>query len=108
LRDVSDVDTSTKILGKSIDLPICFAPTGYTRLMHHVGEPAVANVAAENNLIYALSTMGTTSPAELAAAVPNVRRWFQLYVMKNRSDTLAVIKQAKDAGFEATYCSAKD
>lgn len=101
LRDVSDVDTSTKILGKSIDLPICFAPTGYTRLMHHVGEPAVANVAAENNLIYALSTMGTTSPAELAAAVPNVRRWFQLYVMKNRSDTLAVIKQAKDAGFEA-------
>ena len=101
LRDVSDVDTSTKILGKSIDLPICFAPTGYTRLMHHVGEPAVANVAAENNLIYALSTMGTTSPAELAAAVPKARRWFQLYVMKNRSDTLAVIKQAKDAGFEA-------
>jgi isopentenyl diphosphate isomerase/L-lactate dehydrogenase-like FMN-dependent dehydrogenase len=101
LRDVSGVDTSTKILGKSIDLPICFAPTGYTRLMHHVGEPAVANVAAENNLIYALSTMGTTSPAELAAAVPNVRRWFQLFVMKNRSDTLAVIKQAKDAGFEA-------
>ena len=101
LRDVSDIDTSTKILGKSIDLPICFAPTGYTRLMHHVGEPAVANVAAQNNLIYALSTMGTTSPAELAAAVPSARRWFQLYVMKNRSDTLAVIKQAKDAGFEA-------
>jgi len=33
--------------------------------MHHVGEPAVANVAANKNLIYALSTMGTTSPAEL-------------------------------------------
>jgi isopentenyl diphosphate isomerase/L-lactate dehydrogenase-like FMN-dependent dehydrogenase len=101
LRDVSELDTSVKILGKEVDLPILFAPTGYTRLMHHVGEPAVANVASENNLIYALSTMGTTSPAELAAAVPNVRRWFQLYVMKNRSDTLAVIKQAKEAGFEA-------
>ncbi len=101
LRDVSDIDTSTTILGKKIDLPICFAPTGYTRLMHHVGEPAVANVAADKNIIYALSTMGTTSPAELAAAVPNVRRWFQLYVMKNRADTLAVIKQAKESGFEA-------
>ena len=101
LRDVSDINTSTTILGKKIDLPICFAPTGYTRLMHHVGEPAVANVAAQKNLIYALSTMGTTSPAELAAAVPSVRRWFQLYVMKNRADTLAVIKQAKEAGFEA-------
>lgn len=100
LRDVSKIDTSEKILGNNVDIPICFAPTGYTRLMHHVGEPAVANVAASKNLIYALSTMGTTSPAELAAAVPNSRRWFQLYIMKNRSDSLAVIKQARDSGFE--------
>lgn len=101
LRDVSKIDTTEKILGKAVDIPICFAPTGYTRLMHHVGEPAVANVASKKNLIYALSTMGTTSPVELAAAVPNSRRWFQLYIMKNRSDSLAVIKQAKDNGFEA-------
>ena len=101
MRDVSKLDTSEKILGKVVDIPICFAPTGYTRLMHHVGEPAVANVASKKNLIYALSTMGTTSPAELADAVPNSRRWFQLYIMKNRSDSLAVIKQAKDNGFEA-------
>lgn len=101
LRDVSKIDTSETILGKKVDLPICFAPTGYTRLMHHIGESAVANVAAEKNLIYSLSTMGTTSPAELADAVPNSRRWFQLYVMKNRSDSLAVIKQAKESGFEA-------
>jgi isopentenyl diphosphate isomerase/L-lactate dehydrogenase-like FMN-dependent dehydrogenase len=101
MRDVSKIDTSEKILGKLVDIPICFAPTGYTRLMHHVGEPAIANVASKKNLIYALSTMGTTSPAELAEAVPNSRRWFQLYIMKNRSDSLAVIKQAKDNGFEA-------
>lgn len=101
LRDVSKIDTTEKILGKVVDIPICFAPTGYTRLMHHVGEPAVANVASKKNLIYALSTMGTTSPEELAKAVPDSRRWFQLYIMKNRSDSLAVIKQAKDNGFEA-------
>lgn len=101
MRDVSKIDTSEKILGKTVDIPICFAPTGYTRLMHHVGEPAVANVAIKKNLIYALSTMGTTSPEELATAVPNSRRWFQLYIMKNRSDSLAIIKQAKDNGFEA-------
>jgi len=101
LRDVSKIDTSEKILGKVVDIPICFAPTGYTRLMHHVGEPAVANVASKKNLIYALSTMGTTSPEELATAVPDSRRWFQLYIMKNRSDSLAVIKQAKDNGYEA-------
>ena len=101
MRDVSKIDTSEMILVNEVDIPICFAPTGYTRLMHHVGEPAVANVASKKNLIYALSTMGTTSPQELAAAVPDSRRWFQLYIMKNRSDSLAIIKQAKDNGFEA-------
>jgi isopentenyl diphosphate isomerase/L-lactate dehydrogenase-like FMN-dependent dehydrogenase len=101
LRDVSKIDPSEIILGKKVDLPICFAPTGYTKLMHHVGEPAVANVAAERNLIYGLSTMGTTSPAELAQAVPGARRWFQLYIMKNRADSLSVIKQARESGFEA-------
>jgi isopentenyl diphosphate isomerase/L-lactate dehydrogenase-like FMN-dependent dehydrogenase len=101
LRDVSVVDPTEIIFGSKVDLPIIFSPTGYTRLMHHVGEPAVANAAANNNLIYSLSTMGTTSPAELSAAVPHGRKWFQLYVMQNRDDSLAVIKQARDAGFEA-------
>jgi len=45
--------------------------------------------------------MGTTSPAELADAVPEARGWFQLYVMQNRADSVAVIKQARDSGFEA-------
>ncbi|MGI9171453.1 MAG: alpha-hydroxy acid oxidase [Candidatus Nanopelagicus sp.] len=101
LKDVSKIDTSVEILGKRCDLPVIFAPTGYTRLMHHLGEPLVAQVAQERNLIYSLSTMGTTSPAELAEQVPQVRRWFQLYVMQNRQDSLSIINQAKEAGFEA-------
>ncbi|MDA3018505.1 MAG: alpha-hydroxy-acid oxidizing protein, partial [Actinomycetota bacterium] len=90
LRDVSYVDPSEIIFGKKVDLPIVFGPTGYTRLMHHVGEPAVASAASHNNLIYSLSTMGTVSPLELAEAVPDCRRWFQLYVMKNREDSAAI------------------
>jgi L-lactate dehydrogenase (cytochrome) len=101
LRDVSEVDPSEVIFGQRVDLPIVFAPTGYTRLMHHVGEPAVASAATKNNLIYSLSTMGTVSPQELAEAVPDSRRWFQLYVMKNREDSVAIIKQAREAGFES-------
>ena len=101
LTDVSSVDTSTKILGKSVSLPIIFAPTGYTRMMHYSGESAVARVAAANNLIYSLSTMGTTSPEELGRDVPDARRWFQVYVMRNRKDTLNVVTQAKKNGFEA-------
>ena len=44
LQDVSAVDPSTTILGKPSALPLVFAPTGFTRMMHTEGEPAVARV----------------------------------------------------------------
>ncbi len=55
------MDTSTTILGRPSALPLVFAPTGFTRMMHTEGEPAVARVAARVGIPYALSTMGTTS-----------------------------------------------
>ena len=70
-------------------------------MMHHTGEPAVANVSVNRNLVYVLSTMGTTSPKELAEKVPNSRRWMQLYIMRNRKNTEKLILAAKNNGFEA-------
>jgi isopentenyl diphosphate isomerase/L-lactate dehydrogenase-like FMN-dependent dehydrogenase len=69
-------------------------------MMHYEGEPMVAKVCEENNLIYSLSTMGTTSSQEIADQVPGVRRWFQLYLWRDRSQSLQFIYGAKDAGFE--------
>jgi L-lactate dehydrogenase (cytochrome) len=99
LRDVSDCDTSTDILGVRSTYPFGFAPTGFTRMMHHEGEPAVASVAADVGIPYALSTMGTTGPEGLAAAVPDGDRWFQLYVWKDRSVSEALIERVKESGF---------
>jgi isopentenyl diphosphate isomerase/L-lactate dehydrogenase-like FMN-dependent dehydrogenase len=100
LRDVSVIDLRTKILDKESALPIIFAPTGYTRMMHYQGEIMVAKVCDENNLIYSLSTMGTTSSKEVGEQVPKVRRWFQLYLWRNREQSLKFIEDAKAAGFE--------
>jgi L-lactate dehydrogenase (cytochrome) len=100
LRDVSKIDLTTKIAGKESSLPIIFAPTGYTRMMNYEGEPMVAQICEENNLIYSLSTMGTTSSQEIADQVPGVRRWFQLYLWRDRSQSLQFIYGAKEAGFE--------
>ena len=61
LRDVHDVDISTVMLGQRAALPFALAPTGFTRMMHHLGEPAVASVAGDVGIPYALSTLGTTS-----------------------------------------------
>ena len=94
------IDLKTKILDKESALPIIFAPTGYTRMMHYQGEVMVAKVCDENNLIYNLSTMGTTSSKEIGEQVPNVRRWFQLYLWRDRDQSLKFIEEAKAAGFE--------
>ena len=54
LRDVSRVDTSTELLGSPSALPLAFAPTGFTRLMHTEGETAVGRVAERTGIPYAL------------------------------------------------------
>src|SRR5688500_14922164 len=59
--DVTTVDTTTTVLGRPVSFPVVLGPTGFTRMMHTVGEPAVARAAARAAVPYALSTMGTTS-----------------------------------------------
>lgn len=100
LRDVSKIDLTANIVGQKSTLPIIFAPTGYTRMMHYQGEVMVAKICEENNLVYNLSTMGTTSSKEIGDQVPNVRRWFQLYLWRDRSQSLKFIEEAEAAGFE--------
>lgn len=101
LCDVSVVDPATSLLGRPSALPLALAPTGFTRLMHTDGEPAVARAAARSGLPYALSTMGTTSVEALAAAVPEGRRWFQLYLWRDREASEAMVERALAAGYEA-------
>jgi L-lactate dehydrogenase (cytochrome) len=99
LRDVSTVDTSTTILGRPSTMPMVFAPTGFTRLMHHDGEQAVARVAGALGIPYALSTLGTTSPEDVAAAAPDTDKWFQLYLWDDRDAGVDLVRRARSAGF---------
>ena len=101
LRDVSDLDLGTDILGRRSELPFAFAPTGFTRMMNHEGESAVVQVAQQIGIPYALSTMGTTSIEDVAAAAPDARKWFQLYVWKDRDAGEDLVKRSAAAGYEA-------
>lgn len=101
LRDVSKVDPSTSILGAPSALPVIFAPTGFTRMMHHAGERAVGQVAEAAGIPYCLSTVGTTSVEELAEAAPHGRNWFQLYLFQDRAASSELIGRAEAAGCEA-------
>ena len=100
LRDVTNIDTSIDLLGKPNSLPFAFAPTGFTRMMNYQGEVAVAKVAEKFGLAYALSTLGTTSPEELAQAVPGARLWFQFYMRRDTKLNQDLVNRVKKMGYE--------
>jgi isopentenyl diphosphate isomerase/L-lactate dehydrogenase-like FMN-dependent dehydrogenase len=100
LRDVSDVDTSREVLGRRVDLPFGIAPTGFTRMMQAEGEIAGATAATAAGIPFALSTMGTTSIEDVAAADPGGRHWFQLYMWKDRERSMKLVERAAAAGYD--------
>lgn len=100
LRGVSGADPGTDILGRRSELPFVLAPTGLTRMMHHEGERAVVRVAQRAGIPYALSTMGTTSIEDVAAAGPEARKWFQLYVWRDRAAGRDLMDRARRAGYD--------
>src|SRR6478735_7590125 len=98
LRDVSSIDLSTDILGGPSRLPVGIAPTGFTRMMQSEGEYAGSQAAAAAGIPYTLSTMGTASIEDVAAAAPEGRNWFQLYLWTDRDRSLELIERAARAG----------
>lgn len=109
LRDVSDVDSSTRILGNSVPLPLIFSPTGFTRIAHPDGELAVSRSATNMGIPFALSTLATRSIEEIGQATKAItgesshkpRNWFQVYVWKDRALLKDLLLRAQDSEFEA-------
>lgn len=100
LRDVSSIDPSVQVLGKKSAWPFGIAPTGFTRMMHTEGEVAGVRAAGRAGIPYSLSTMGTTSIEDVRAAGPDARKWFQLYMWKDRDRSMNLVQRAADNGFD--------
>jgi L-lactate dehydrogenase (cytochrome) len=103
LRDVSRVSPSTTILGESAAMPLVLAPTGFTRMAHHMGERAVAAAAARAQIPCVLSTVGTTTPEAFMAVEPRGPRWFQLYLWRDRGRSQALIQRVAEAGYTTLF-----
>ena len=99
LQDVSAVDTRSNLFGRSASFPLVLAPTGFTRMMHHEGELAVARAAQSAGVPYTLSTMGTCAIEQVASAVHDSDLWFQLYLWRDRDASRELVKRARAAGF---------
>ncbi len=100
LRDVSNIDLSTTVLGQQVDIPVLLSPTGQTRMFHHSGESAVARAAAKAGTIYSLSSVSSTSIEDTAAASDG-RKWFQIYVWRDREVIKEFMDRCRESGYNA-------
>ena len=99
LVDVAACTTATTVLGTEISLPVIVAPVAFQRVAHPDGEVGMARAAVGADTIMCLSTIATSTPAEVAAT--GAKRWFQLYVLRDEGMTRELIAQARDNGFGA-------
>jgi 4-hydroxymandelate oxidase len=99
LIDVSKRDLTTTILGQTLSMPILIAPMAFQCLANPEGEVATAKAASKFDTVMILSTMSTKSIEEVAEV--NSKRWFQLYIHKDRGLTEALVQRAENAGYTA-------
>ncbi|MCH8944841.1 MAG: alpha-hydroxy-acid oxidizing protein [Proteobacteria bacterium] len=100
LSDVSNLNLKTTLFGEPIDWPVMIAPTGATKLFHREGELAVVRAAEKFGMFYSLSTLGTTTIEDVAAA-GNGPKMYQVYVFRDRGLTSEFVERCKISGYKA-------
>ena len=100
LTGVENIDMSTEVMGKKIDLPLFLSPTALQRLFHHDGEFAVARAAERHGTWFGISSLGTASIEDIGAAI-STPKMFQFYYHKDKGLNKSMIQRCKDADFDA-------
>ncbi|MEF2279000.1 alpha-hydroxy acid oxidase [Deinococcus sp. YIM 134068] len=100
LVDVSNVDTSTTVLGLPLACPVGIAPSAFHGLAHRAAELGTARAAASAGSIMTLSTFSNTPIEDVADAAPG-RMWFQLYPCIDRELSADLVRRAEAAGARA-------
>lgn len=99
LADVAGGHTRLSLFGHEYRHPFFLAPVAYHCLFHPHGERAVAMGAAAMEAPMVLSSMASTAIADVGAQAGPM--WFQLYMQREREQTLALVRKAEAAGCHA-------
>jgi len=100
LAGVGARDLSTTVVGVRLAAPILVAPMALQGLAHADGEVATARAAAARGSLMVVSTLASTTPEAVRAACDGPL-WFQLYVLKDRGATRALVERVEAAGYGA-------
>ena len=96
LRDVSDLDEKSTLLGREVALPLVLAPVGLAGIMGRRGEVQAARAAEAFGVPFCLSTVGVCSIEEVRAAT-QTPFWFQLYLLRDRGIVKEMLARARAA-----------
>jgi 4-hydroxymandelate oxidase len=99
LRDVTERNLATTVLGVPISFPVMISPTGGHKLAHPEGECATARGAGMSDTLMMLSTSSHCSLEEVAK-VATGPLWFQLY-HRGYDVTKMLVQRAEHAGYKA-------
>ncbi|MEO5710099.1 MAG: alpha-hydroxy acid oxidase [Nocardioidaceae bacterium] len=104
LRDVTEVDLRTTLLGTALSSPFAVAPTAMQSAVHAQGEAGMAQgVADAGSLVVVSSNAGSTYEAIGATGAP---WWAQVYVTADRPACLPLLERAVSAGARAIVVTA--
>jgi lactate 2-monooxygenase len=101
LRNVSERDTSVELFGQKYSSPFLLAPIGVLELVHPQADVAVAKAAASVGVPYIFSSQASKPMEEMADAMGNSPRWFQLYWSKSRDLVASFAQRAEKCGCQA-------
>ncbi|THV06212.1 hypothetical protein K435DRAFT_773404 [Dendrothele bispora CBS 962.96] len=104
LRDVTEVDYSTKILGHASSMPIYITATALGKLGHPDGELNLTRAAAKHGVIQMIPTLASCSFDEIVDnAQPGQVQFLQLYVNKDRAVTKRIVQHAESRGIKGLF-----
>jgi lactate 2-monooxygenase len=107
VRDVSERDLSTTVLGTEMPAPLMLAPIGVQAIVHEQGELATARAAAAVGVPMIASTAAHFTLEEIAeAGGPQAPRWFQLYWPNDPELLASFVGRAEAAGYSAIVLTA--
>ena len=98
--DVTHIDTSTRLFGRSQSLPVFVGPTGLNGLYWPKAEEVLARAAHTAGVPFVMSTASTSLLEEVRDASPG-DLWLQLYVQKDRRIAESMMARAQAVGFSA-------
>src|SRR5207253_602557 len=94
-------DVSVEVLGTRSEAPFLLAPVGVLSIAHPDGEVAAARAAATSGIPFIISSAASHSIEEIAEAMGDAPRWFQLYWVNDREIAASFVSRAEAAGYSA-------